>query len=276
MPDVSKAPSSAPVGVDTTRASIARVYDAFLGGKDNFEIDREVLRQVATVAPQVTDLAWSNRNFLIRACRFLAGQAGIKQYLDCGSGLPTAENTHQVVQRLQPDAKVLYIDNDPVVLAHGRALLEENENTLFVSADIFEPEQVLGLPEVREFLDFSQPIALIQNGTMHHYLGDDGPQLIQKYIDALAPGSYVVISHFLDPQTPEHAKTARALEERFTHSPMGSGLFRPYDAIQAMFNDLEMVDPGLVLCDEWWPDGPRVTPLSQIEECIAGGIGRKP
>jgi SAM-dependent methyltransferase len=275
MPDVTKAPSSAPVGIDTTRASIARVYDAFLGGKDNFEIDREVLRQVATVAPQVTDLAWSNRNFLVRACRFLAGQAGITQYLDCGSGLPTAENTHQIVQRLQPNAKVLYIDNDPVVLAHGRALLEENENTLFISADIFEPEEVLGTPEVREFLDFSQPIALIQNGTLHHYLGDDSPELVQKYIDALVPGSYVVISHFLDPETPEHAKTARALEERFTHSPMGSGLFRTHEQIEAMFNDLEMVTPGLVLCDEWWPDGPRVTPLSQIEECIAGGIGRK-
>jgi SAM-dependent methyltransferase len=275
MPDVSKAPSSAPVGIDTTRASIARVYDAFLGGKDNFEIDREVLRQVATVAPQVTDLAWSNRNFLVRACRFLAGQAGITQYLDCGSGLPTAENTHQIVQRLQPDAKVLYIDNDPVVLAHGRALLEENENTLFVSADIFDPDEVLAVPEVREFLDFSQPIALIQNGTLHHYLGDDSPELMQKYIDALAPGSYVVISHFLDPETPEHAKTARALEERFTHSPMGSGLFRTHEQIEAMFNDLELVTPGLVLCDEWWPDGPRVTPLSQIEECIAGGIGRK-
>jgi SAM-dependent methyltransferase len=275
MPDVSKAPSSAPVGIDTTRASIARVYDAFLGGKDNFEIDREVLRQVATVAPQVTDLAWSNRNFLVRACRFLAGQAGITQYLDCGSGLPTAENTHQIVQRLQPDAKVLYIDNDPVVLAHGRALLEENENTLFVSADIFDPDEVLAVPEVREFLDFSQPIALIQNGTLHHYLGDDSPELMQKYIDALAPGSYVVISHFLDPETPEHAKTARALEERFTHSPMRSGLFRTHEQIEAMFNDLELVTPGLVLCDEWWPDGPRVTPLSQIEECIAGGIGRK-
>jgi SAM-dependent methyltransferase len=276
MPDVTKAPSSAPVGIDTTRASIARVYDAALNGKDNFEIDREVLRQVATVAPQVNDLAWSNRNFLIRACRFLAGQAGITQYLDCGSGLPTAENTHQVVQRLQPDAKVLYIDNDPVVLAHGRALLEENENTLFVDADIFDPDAVLALPEVQEFLDFSKPIALIQNGTLHHYLGDDGPELMKKYIDALASGSYVVIAHFLDPQTPEHSAIARAMEERFTHSPMGSGLFRTRDQIEAMFNGLELVTPGLALCDEWWPDGPRVNPLNQVEECIAGGVARKP
>lgn len=275
MPDATKAPSSIPVGVDTTRASIARVYDAALNGKDNYEIDREVLRQVATVAPQVNDLAWSNRNFLVRACRFLAGQAGITQYLDCGSGLPTAENTHQVVQRLQPDAKVLYIDNDPVVLAHGRALLEENENTLFVSADIFEPDEVLGLPEVHEFLDFSQPIALIQNGTLHHYIGDEAPAIMQKYVDALVPGSYTVIAHFYDPQTPEHSEVARKMEEKFVHSPMGSGRFRTRDEILAMFPGQELVPPGLVLCDDWWPDGPRVKPLNQVEECIAGGVGRK-
>jgi hypothetical protein len=275
MSDATKAPSSIPVGVDTTRASIARVYDAALNGKDNFEVDREVLRQVATVAPQVADLAWSNRNFLVRACRFLAGQAGIKQYLDCGSGLPTAENTHQVVQRLQPNAKVLYIDNDPVVLAHGRALLEENENTLFVSADIFDPEDVLGKPEVKEFLDFSQPIAVIQNGTLHHYVGDDGPAIMQRYVDAVVPGSYTVIAHFYDPQTPEHSAIARKMEEKFVHSPMGSGVFRTRDELLAMFPDQELVPPGLVLCDDWWPDGPRVTPLNQVEECIAGGVGRK-
>ncbi|GAA1556340.1 SAM-dependent methyltransferase [Kribbella sancticallisti] len=275
MSDAIKAPSSVPVGVDTTRASIARVYDAALNGKDNFEIDREVLRQVATVAPQVNDLAWSNRNFLIRACRFLAGQAEITQYLDCGSGLPTAENTHQVVQRLQPKAKVLYVDNDPVVLAHGRALLEENDQTLFISADIFKPQEVLGKPEVKEFLDFGQPIALIHNGTLHHYLGEDGPEIVKTYTDAMVPGSYTVIAHFHDPQTPEHSAIARAMEEKFTHSPMGSGVFRTHDQIKAMFGDQELIEPGLVLCDEWWPDGPRVKPLNQVEECIAGGIGRK-
>lgn len=275
MPDATKAPSSIPVGVDTTRASIARVYDAALNGKDNFEIDREVLRQVATVAPQVNDLAWSNRNFLIRACRFLASQAGITQYLDCGSGLPTAENTHQVVQRLAPEAKVLYIDNDPVVLAHGRALLEENENTRFVSADIFDPDDVLSLSEVNDFLDFSQPIAVIQNGTLHHYIGDDGPQIMQKYVDAVVPGSYTVIAHFFDPETPEHSQIARMMEAKFVHSPMGSGVFRTRRQLLELFPGQELVPPGLVLCDEWWPDGPRVKPLNQVEECIAGGVGRK-
>ncbi|MEU4288560.1 SAM-dependent methyltransferase [Kribbella sp. NPDC026596] len=275
MPDATKAPSSIPVGVDTTRASIARVYDAALNGKDNFEIDREVLRQVATVAPQVNDLAWSNRNFLIRACRFLAGQAGITQYLDCGSGLPTAENTHQVVQRLQPEAKVLYIDNDPVVLAHGRALLEENENTRFVSADIFDPDDVLSLSEVNDFLDFSQPIAVIQNGTLHHYVGDDGPQIMKKYVDAVVPGSYTVVAHFFDPETPEHSEIARMMEDKFVHSPMGSGVFRTRDQLLELFPDQELIPPGLALCDDWWPDGPRVKPLNQVEECIAGAVGRK-
>ncbi|MEV4263316.1 SAM-dependent methyltransferase [Kribbella sp. NPDC049584] len=275
MVDATKAPSSIPVGVDTSRASIARVYDAFLGGKDNFEVDREVLRGVQAAAPQAQDLAWSNRNFLIRACRFLAGQAGITQYLDCGSGLPTAENTHQVVQRIQPEAKVLYIDNDPVVLAHGRALLEENENTLFVSADIFDPDEVLSKPEVRDFLDFSQPIAVVQAGTLHHYIGTEGAQIMQKYVDAVVPGSYTVISHFYNPETPEHSEVARKMEEKFIHSPMGSGRFRTRKELMEFFPDQELVAPGLVLCDDWWPDGPRLKPLNQVEECIVGGVGRK-
>lgn len=275
MVDAAKAPSSNPVGVDTSRASIARVYDAFLGGKDNFEVDREVLRRVAAVAPQAQDLAKSNRNFLIRACRFLAGQAGMTQYLDCGSGLPTAENTHQVVQRIQPEAKVLYIDNDPVVLAHGRALLEENENTRFVSADIFDPDQVLAMEEVRTFLDFSEPIAVIQNGTLHHYIGAEGAQIMQTYVDAVVPGSYTVVSHFFNPETPEHSEVARKMEDKFIHSPMGSGRFRTRAELMEFFPDQELVEPGLVLCDDWWPDGPRIKPLNQVEECIVGGIGRK-
>jgi hypothetical protein len=138
MPD-----TDVPVYIDTTKASIARVYDAFLNGKDNYEIDREVLRRVQQVAPEAQTLAFDNRNFLIRATRFIASQTGITQYLDCGSGLPTAENTHQVAQRIQPEARVVYVDNDPVVLAHGRALLEENDQTHFSAANIFNPKEIL-------------------------------------------------------------------------------------------------------------------------------------
>ncbi|WP_158884348.1 SAM-dependent methyltransferase [Amycolatopsis anabasis] len=266
-----------PVGVDPTRASIARVYDAFLNGKDNYEIDREVLRGVQKAAPEAQELAFENRGFLIRACRFLATQTGITQFLDCGSGLPTAENIHQVVQRVNPDATVVYIDNDPVVLAHGRALLEENEQTHFISADIFQPQEIMESEEIRRHIDFSQPIAFLQLGTLHHY---DGPrerpaEMMREYLEYLPSGSYVAISHFLDPEN-EHSEVARRMEHMFLHSPMGSGTFRTRAELEELFDGLEMVPPGLELCAKWWPDGPQLKPLNQVQYCIAGGIGRKP
>ncbi|WP_329056222.1 SAM-dependent methyltransferase [Amycolatopsis sp. NBC_01488] len=276
------APSSVPVGVDPTRASIARVYDAALGGKNNYEIDREVLQQVATKAPEVADLAWSNRNFLTRAVRFLAQQAKIKQFLDCGSGLPTAENTHQIAQRVDPDTQVVYVDNDPVVIAHGRAILEENPNTHFVSADIFQPADVLDNEVVRRHLDFAQPLALLQVGTLHHYVADNGADLMRDYVAALPSGSFVVIAHFFDPETDELSDLARKMEDLFIHSPMGSGKFRTERQLLEFVNGLEIMPPGpgkepkLELCDYWWPDGPKLTPLNQVERCIAGIVARKP
>lgn len=267
---------AAPVYIDTTKASIARVYDAFLNGKDNYEIDREVLQRVQQVAPEASQLAWDNREFLIRVTRFIASQTGVTQYLDCGSGLPTAENTHQVAQRMSPDSVVVYVDNDPVVLAHGRALLEENDQTHFVSADIFNPEEVLSNEIVRKHLDFSQPMALFQLGTIHHYGGPPTPnEIMTEYIDALAPGSYVAISHFFDPQTPEHSELARRMEDVFLHSPMGTGLFRTEAEILDMFPGLELVTPGLVRCVDWWPDGPQIKDLDPVQYCIVGAVGKK-
>jgi SAM-dependent methyltransferase len=263
---------------DTTKASIARVYDAFLNGKDNYEIDREVLRRVQQVAPEAIRLGGDNRDFLIRVTRFIASQTGITQFLDCGSGLPTSENTHQVAQRIQPDTRVVYVDNDPVVLAHGRALLEENDHTHFSAADIFEPSQIINDEVVRRHLNFSEPIALFQIGTLHHYDGERSPQSIMaEYIDALPSGSYVAISHFFDPQiTPELSELARKMEQVFLHSPMGSGWFRTQDEIEAMFQGVELVEPGLVRCADWWPDGPRIKPLDPVQHCIVGAVGRKP
>ncbi|MQA61628.1 MAG: hypothetical protein GEU86_09040 [Actinophytocola sp.] len=269
--------SRAPVGVDPNRASIARVYDAFLNGKDNYEVDREVLRSVQAKAPEAQDLAVENRAFLIRACRFLASHVGIDQFLDCGSGLPAAENVHQVVQRINPDARVVYVDNDPVVLVHGQALLEENDNTRFIAADIYKPDEILSNAVVRKHIDFTRPLAFLQMGTLHHFVGDeDGPaKIMQTYIDALPSGSYVAMSHFLDPED-EHTPLARKMEEIFLHSMMGSGSFRTLAELQALMPGLEMVDPGIVKCADWWPDGPRVRPLNEVQHCIAGGVGRKP
>ncbi len=265
-----------PVNIDTTKASVARVYDAFLGGKDNYEVDREVVRQVQQVAPEAGQIAWDNRNFLIRVTRFIAGETGITQFLDCGSGLPTAENTHQVAQRIRPDATVVYVDNDPVVLAHGRALLEENDQTHFSAADIFQPRKVLEDEIVCKYLDFSQPIALFQLGTLHHYNGERSlGEIMQEYIDALPSGSYVALSHFFDPEN-EYSELARRMEQVFLHSPMGSGVFRTRREIEGMLPGLELVAPGLTLCSDWWPDGPRIKPLDPVQRCIVGAVGRKP
>lgn len=197
MPDTNPLRSDPAVAahIDTTKAGVARVDDAFLNGQDNYEVDREVLRQVQQVVPEAVQVAWDNRDFLIRVTRFIARQTGIAQFLDCGSGLPTAENTHQVVQRIQPDAQVVYIDNDPSVIAHGQALLQRNYCAHFVAADIFEPRQVIDDERVRSYLDFSQPIALFHFATLHHYAGERSPaSIMQEYIDALAAGSYVAIS----------------------------------------------------------------------------------
>ncbi len=274
--EASHAYPDAPVHIDTTKASIARVYDAFLNGKDNYEIDREVLRRVQDVAPEAAQLAWDNRNFLNRVTRFIASQTGVTQYLDCGSGLPTAENTHQIAQRIQPESRVVYVDNDPVVLAHGRALLEENDQTHFSAADIFEPSQILGDEVVRKYLDFSEPIALFQLGTLHHYDGKRSPgDIMQEYVDALPKGSYVAVSHFFDPETAEFDDLARRMEHVFVHSPMGSGRFRTRTEIEAMLPGLELVAPGLTLCADWWPDGPRIKDLPPVSYCIVGAVGRK-
>ncbi len=278
MPDTNHlADGAAPVYIDTTKASIARVYDAALNGKDNYEVDRLVLEQVARVAPEVNQLAWDNRNFLVRAIRFIASQTGITQYLDCGSGLPTAENTHQIAQRVQPDARVVYVDNDPVVLAHGRALLEENDQTHFTAADIFRPREILEDEVVRKHLDFDEPIALLHVGTLHHYDGERSPaDIMAEFTEALPSGSYVALAHFFDPEQGEYSELARRMEEIFVHSPMGSGAFRTRAEIEGMLPGLELVEPGLVECAKWWPDGPQIKPLDQVSYCIAGAVGRKP
>lgn len=269
--------TAVPVGVNPDRPSIARVYDAFLHGKDNYEIDREVFRKVQKAAPEAQDLATENRGFLIRACRFLALQTGITQFLDCGSGLPTAENTHQVVQRIDPEITVVYVDNDPVVIAHGRALLEENERTHFVSEDIFQPRRLLENPAIIERIDLSRPVAFLQLGTLHHYDGDRRrpAEMMREFVDLLPSGSFVAVSHFLDPED-EYGTVARKMEEAFRHSMMGTGTFRTEAEIEEFFPGLEMVPPGVVRCVDWWPDGPRIKPLTPVQHCIAGGIGRKP
>ncbi|MFC5286371.1 SAM-dependent methyltransferase [Actinokineospora guangxiensis] len=264
--------------IDTTRPSVARAYNAALGGKDNYEVDRQLLEQITSVVPELPFIATSNREFLVRAVRFLARDADMDQFLDCGSGLPTAENTHQIAQRVTPDARVVYVDNDPVVLAHGRALLEENENTRFIDADIFEPENVLENEDVRTHLDLTRPLVLMMVATLHHHNPDESPlapaEIMRRYIDAIPSGSYVAFSHFIDPEN-EHTETAMRIQT-ITMETIHRGYFRKRAEIEEMIEGLDLVEPGLVTADDWWPNGPRQKPLPSVGHCIVAAVGRKP
>lgn len=264
--------------IDTTKPSLARSYDAFLNGKDNFEVDREVVRQVEQVLPESRHIAIENRQWLIRAVRFLTREAGINQFLDIGSGLPTAENTHEAAQRVVPDATVVYVDNDPACLAFGRALLEGNDYTHFVGADLTHPQELLAHQSVTQQLDFDRPLAMLQCATLHHVPDEQKPhEIMSVYIDALPSGSYVLLTHFCDPEdNGELTATARGMEQRLLDAGLGSGFWRTRDEIQAFFGGLEMVHPGLVPLHEWWPDGPRLRELTPADQLILGGVGRKP
>jgi O-methyltransferase involved in polyketide biosynthesis len=262
--------------IDTTKPSIARVYDAGLGGKDNFEVDRAVLKGILERSPDALLAGRDNREWLIRVTRYLAGEARIDQFVDLGSGLPTSQNTHQVAQRLNAESTVVYVDNDPSVLAHGRALLAENDHTHFVAGDLTNATDLLAHPEMHRYVDFSRPVALYQIGTLHHCPDVDQIRaFMHEYVDALAPGSYVAISHFFNPGSGEDAETAAWMQEELTNGPMGSGYFRGMAEVESFFAGLELVEPGIVPAADWWPDGPKIRPLVQPQRLIVAGLAVK-
>lgn len=274
LPRMSEQGDAAPSVIDPTVPSTARVYDAGLGGKDNYEADRELLRRMQQVSPEITDLAVASREFLTRACRFLARDAKIGQFLDCGSGLPTVDNVHEVVQRHNPETQVVYVDNDPVVIAHGRALLADNDQTEFVAGDIFRPDAVLHTQEVHSGLDWSEPIGLVHSMTMH-FCGPDAATVMAEYIAALPSGSFVVFSHAYDPED-EHSAVARGIEQVYEGASSGAVHFRTRSEIENMLSGLELLEPGLVQPADWWPGGPREEPRKPAEHCVLVGVGRKP
>ncbi|MEX5637572.1 SAM-dependent methyltransferase [Parafrankia sp. FMc2] len=263
-------PGWQPQGIDVSVPSIARVYDAILGGKDNFPVDRAVAEELVAFVPDGREAAIYNRALLGRGVRYLAEQ-GIRQFIDLGSGLPTANNTHQVAQRIVPDARVVYVDNDPIVLAHGRALLAENRYTTVITADVRQPEEILNHPDLRSLIDFDQPVALLMLGIIHHLNDDENPNgLVARYRNAVASGSYLFLTHFVD----HGAETADLQKAILTD--LGSGRFRTLEEITAYFGGLELVEPGVVHIPLWRPDGPLPETLRLTEKMIGGGIGRKP
>ena len=256
--------------IDVSRPSIARVYDAVLGGKDNFPADRAVVEEVQKTFPDGGGAARVNRALLGRAVRFMA-QAGVDQFLDLGSGLPTVQNTHQIAQAVNPAARVVYVDNDPMVLAHGRALLADNKSTIVVTADLMEPERLLARPEVTGFLDLSRPLGLIMNAIIHHILDEEDPYgIVARYKKLMPSGSYLLLTHFSN-SSPE----ARGLEQVLLRT-LGRGQLRSRDQIARFFDDFDLVEPGIVHLPDWHPDEPVSRPLDISGLLYLGALARKP
>lgn len=263
--------------IDTSAPAISRVYDALLGGKDNFRADREVRDRLLEIDPRMGRASWDLREFLIRVTRYLAGQAGVAQFLDCSVTLPAKENVHDVALRFNRESTVVYVSRDPVVLAHGRALLADNDRVHMAEADFRRPRQVVEHPTVAKYIDFGQPVALYQAGTMRYVSDERDPEAIMAgYIDALPSGSYVALAHLLDPG-PEDELYEVAIKARQVAQEYGMGSFsRSRDRILAMLRGLELLEPGLVPLADWWPDGPRTQALSPMQRLSLGAVGRKP
>ncbi|MET8798560.1 SAM-dependent methyltransferase [Nocardia sp. NPDC004568] len=268
---------TAPVGVDTTRASVARVYDHSLGGKDNYDVDRVVFEQIARIAPRQGGVSRTHRRWLHRVVRYLAGYAGVEQFVDIGAGLPTALNTHEVAQLENRRATVVYVDNDPVCAAHGRALLERNDRTHYVLADFLETGTLLENSDVLQYLELDRPIGVLVCGLLHHI--GDGPRparAMSELIERLPSGSYVAVTNFYDPgpEDPEIHRLARKLEEAFTGG-VGSGWYRTHTEHLEYFEGLELLPPGLVELDDWWPLGRIGRDRLPEERTMRGAVGYK-
>ncbi|MQM27277.1 SAM-dependent methyltransferase [Glycomyces albidus] len=260
---------------DISKPTIARVYDATLGGKDNFAVDREGAAVIAQHVPRIKEASQDNRLGLKKGVEYVARQ-GIDQFLDIGAGLPTMENTHQVAQRINPDAKVVYVDNDPIVLAHGRALLADNKSTTIVTADLREPESILGDAEVNEMIDFSRPVGLMIVGLMMHFHPSEDPgSWIRTLLDACPSGSYLHITDFADTGWPEQKAMEKSCVE-----VLGNGWARTPEEIEAHFQGLPLVPPGIEFPARWVggvenPDVPAVEDLEDYQRIIMMGVGYK-
>jgi hypothetical protein len=250
--------------------SIARTYDYLLGGKDNYPADREIGDIFIRKFPGAVQIALDNRACLVRAVTHMAEELGISQFIDLGSGLPTADNVHQVAQRADPGARVAYVDNDPIVLTHGRAMLAEDEFTVVVKADVRQPGQILSDPGVRGLIDFSRPVAVIASAVLHHLLDEEDPLgVIRAMRDAVPAGSCLFVSHFRTLNDPDSAALEAVMLEAF-----GRGVWRTSEQIGEFFGDMRLTDPGIVPCAQWRPDADpgELTPYQRL---ITAGLGLK-
>ncbi|BBG04393.1 MULTISPECIES: SAM-dependent methyltransferase [Pseudonocardia] len=260
-------PAWAPDEVDMNRPSVARVYDYYLGGSHNFEADRRFAEQILGVLPEMASVAQANRAFLRRVVRHLCAQ-GITQFLDLGSGIPTAGNVHEIAAAEIPDARVLYVDNDPIAVVHSRALLDEVDRTEVLAADLTEPSRVLDNPLTRTHLDFSRPIAVLMVSVLHFVPDEARPaDLVRTYLEAMAPGSHLVISHATAEGGHLGADEAQSIYNR-DRSPNAMRM-RSTEEVAELFGDLQLLEPGVVRIPLWRPESP-VGPEVQRYPGLAG------
>jgi S-adenosyl methyltransferase len=265
--------SWAPPEVDVERANVARVYDALLGGSHNFAVDRDVASALTAIEPTARDAARANRAFLGRAVRFLV-DAGIRQFLDIGSGVPTLGNVHEIAQGAAPGSHVVYVDTDPVAIAHSRSILSGNDAATIVHADLREPESILTHPEVERLIDFDRPVALLLVAVLHFILDEERPgDLVKQYAAAMPPGSHLVISHgTLDGRS---SKVAEAVEKLYSRAS-APGRPRDHASVRAFFDGFELLEPGLVHLPLWRPDEDDDVPFEEAARSMGyAGVGRK-
>jgi len=269
----------APRGIDTSAAHSARIYDWWLGGKDNFAADRELGQKIVDLVPMTPASARANRAFLHRAAGVVAAE-GVHQFLDLGAGLPTMENTHSVVQGVDPDNRVVYVDYDPLVIVHARALLEGFGPTTVVQGDIRDPDAILTHPEVTGVIDFTQPLCGLAVAVLHFLSDGENPYaVVARLREAMAPGSYLVLSHITGDGTSEADEVISIMRQRMADPPT----LRSHAEVLRFFDGFELLDPGVVPVHLWRPEGydpqqPQWRKPSDEEEpfWMYAGVGRTP
>jgi S-adenosyl methyltransferase len=274
--DVSSTPgepdAAAGTGIDTTVSHSARIWDYWLKGKDNYAVDREVGDRIEEMLPDIVRQAREDRLFLGRVVRYLAGEAGIRQFLDIGTGLPTANNTHQVAQRVAPESKIVYVDNDPLVLAHARALLTSTPEgtTDYIHADMHDPENILA--GAGRTLDFSQPIAITMLGVLWHVMdNEEAYAIIGRLMEVMPSGSYLALNHPTLEVTGEKMATAIQYWNQYGKPP---GTHRTPDELVRFFDGMDLIEPGVVSITRWRPDDTSSGEPEEIDQF--GAVGRKP
>ncbi|MFJ5261871.1 SAM-dependent methyltransferase [Streptomyces sp. NPDC088387] len=254
--------------IDTTKPHSARFWNYFVGGKDNYRVDREIGDQIKEIFPGLVDVAVTSRGFLGRSVRYLALECGIRQFLDIGTGLPTADNTHEVAQRVAPDSRIVYVDNDPVVLTHANALLSSSPQgrTAYLDADLYEPEAILDA--ARGTLDLAQPTALMILNTLGHVSAyEQARSLVNRLMAGLPSGSHLVLS-----DSTSTSEGMVAASKAYNESGAVPYYVRGVDEIAGFFDGLELVEPGVVQVTRWRPDGE----VSEVAVDAYGAVGRKP